>query len=202
MYVQNYKVNNTITEIIYGPSLCSEKIHQYPVALSDWLASFKMKRRHLNYQVYLTLFESFSGPSVAPVPSAGIRAPLSSLEKIGLGAGRKEKAFATLVHDAGRVPDETHLPADARQELHAEPIDVNKQKSEGISKSQPLGFSLQGLNPAFAKISSAKDSNALPESKKGVETTQQQRFKPFGTVLVKGVAKEDKKPTVAPGMKR
>ena len=119
-----------------------------------------------------------------------------------MGPGRTEKAFATLVRDSGKQPDEMHLPADARQELHAEPNDVSKQKAESSLKSQALGASLQKLNPAFAKVPSAKDNNALPESKKGIEVIQTHDLKSVDTGLIKGGAKLEKKPSVAPGMKR
>jgi len=148
-----------------------------------------------------------TGPTV-PVsvpsagPSAGLRAPSLSLDKIGLGPGRVEKAFATLEGNPGKFPDDKHLPADARHELHLEPLGQNKLKTGDSPKLQTLEVPLQGLNPAFAKVPSGKGNNALPELKKGIETAKQQAFKPIETNTLKGGSKQEKKPTVAPGMRR
>ena len=124
------------------------------------------------------------------------------MDKIGLGPGRAEKAFATLEGIPGKFPDDKHIPADARQELHPEPVGQNKLKTEDSPKLQTLDVPLQGLNPAFAKVPSAKGNNALPELKKGIETAKQQAFKSVDTNMLKGGSKQERKPTVAPGMRR
>lgn len=119
-----------------------------------------------------------------------------------MGPAQAEKAFAKHVADTGKLHDEVHLPADARQELHIEPLGAGKAEGGGTLKGQNVAIPVQASNQ-FAKAPSGKDSSLVPESKKGIETSQQQTFKSTNEGLMRNNdVNQVKKPTVAPGMKR
>lgn len=114
-----------------------------------------------------------------------------------MGPESKQKAFAKLVGDSAKMPDENHASADARQELHpVQQLDAGNLK-ESNAKAQTVGIAMQGQNSAFSKNIQNKDSKLIQVIKKGVDASSSQGGP--NNVLVK---KDESKPTVAPGMKR